>query len=119
MYLQIYICKNNKTIKGHEFESREGHIHKLLEWREDRLKVMEAEYSYMKFLKIKLKIFKFARGWWCTPLTSALRRSRQADLTDFKASVAYRASSCIANTIQRNPLLKKIINCKLDLEHAK
>ena len=45
--------------------------------------------------------------WWLTPLIPALRRQRQADLCEFKASLVYRASSRTGSkAIQRNPVSK-------------
>jgi hypothetical protein len=41
------------------------------------------------------------------PLIQALRRQRQADLCEFKASLVYRISFKTAKGIQRNPVLKK------------
>jgi hypothetical protein len=43
--------------------------------------------------------------WWCTQLTPALVRQRQADLSEFKASSVYRVRSKIANATHRNPVL--------------
>jgi hypothetical protein len=37
--------------------------------------------------------------WWSTPLDPALRRQRQADLYEFKASLLYRVSSRTARVI--------------------
>ena len=37
----------------------------------------------------------------------ALRRQRQADLCEFKASLGYRASSRTVRATQRNPVMKK------------
>ena len=43
----------------------------------------------------------------CMPLIPALRRQRQMDLCQFKASLIYRVSSRTARAIQRSPVLKK------------
>jgi hypothetical protein len=40
------------------------------------------------------------------PLIPVLRRQRQMDVCEFKASLVYRVSSRIARAIQRNPILK-------------
>jgi hypothetical protein len=45
--------------------------------------------------------------WQRTPLISALRRQRKADLCEFKACLVYRVSSRIARATQRNPVSKK------------
>ena len=34
-------------------------------------------------------------AWWCTPLIPALRRQRQAELYEFKASLAYTEKPCL------------------------
>ena len=39
------------------------------------------------------KNIKTTSQWWCTPLTPALGRQRQADLCEFKVSLVYRGSS--------------------------
>ena len=45
--------------------------------------------------------------WWCTPLTPALRRQRQADLYEFEASLVYIVSSRTVRAVtHRNPVLK-------------
>jgi hypothetical protein len=49
-----------------------------------------------------------ARHWWCMPLILALWRHRQADHCELEASLAYRESSRIARTSQRNPVLKNL-----------
>jgi hypothetical protein len=41
------------------------------------------------------------------PLIPAVRRQKQADLSKFKAKLAYRVSSSIARATQRNPVLRK------------
>ena len=41
------------------------------------------------------------------PLIPALRRLKQVDLCEFKASLVYRVSSRTARAIQRNPVSKK------------
>ena len=41
---------------------------------------------------------------WHIPLVLALRRQRQADLCEFKASLVYRESSRTARATQRNPV---------------
>jgi hypothetical protein len=42
--------------------------------------------------------------WWCTPLMPALRRQREEDLWEFKASLPHKASSRTTRVvIQRNP----------------
>ena len=40
------------------------------------------------------------------PLISALRRQRQMDLREFKASLVYRVCSRTARATQRNPVSK-------------
>ena len=40
------------------------------------------------------------------PLILALRRQRKADLSEFEASLVYRASSRTAKATQRKPVLK-------------
>jgi hypothetical protein len=42
----------------------------------------------------------------CRPLILALRRQRQVDLCEFKASLVYRASPRTVKDIQGNPVLK-------------
>jgi hypothetical protein len=37
-----------------------------------------------------LKIGSYSGQWWCKPLIPALRRQRQADLCEFKASIVCR-----------------------------
>ena len=44
--------------------------------------------------------------WWPMPLIPAVRRQRQADLCEFKASLVYRASSRTASKAIGNPVLK-------------
>ena len=47
------------------------------------------------------------RQWWCMPLIVAHGRQRQADLSEFEASLGYKVSSRIARTVtQRNSVLK-------------
>ena len=47
-------------------------------------------------------------AWWCAHLIPALRRQRQADLWEFKASLVYRVSSRTARAVtQRNPVSKQ------------
>jgi hypothetical protein len=41
------------------------------------------------------------------PLNLALQRQKQANLCEFKARLAYRASSRTAKALQRNPVPKK------------
>jgi hypothetical protein len=43
-------------------------------------------------------------------LIPALRKQRQADLCEFKASLVYRASSRISRATQRNPVSNKQIS---------
>jgi len=43
-----------------------------------------------------------ARWWWCKLLIPALRRQRQVDLCEFKASLVYRVSSRTGRAAQRN-----------------
>ena len=43
---------------------------------------------------------------WCTPLIPALGRQRQADISDFEASLVYTLSSRTARTKQRDPVSK-------------
>jgi hypothetical protein len=43
-------------------------------------------------------------AWWRTPLIPALGRQRQAQISEFQASLAYRVSSRTARTTQRNPV---------------
>ena len=46
--------------------------------------------------------------WWCTPLVPALGRQRQADLSEFEASLVYQASSRTARIVtQKNNVSKK------------
>ena len=47
-----------------------------------------------------------AGSWWSILLIPALRRQRQEDLCDFKASLVYRVSSRTARTTQRNTVSK-------------
>jgi hypothetical protein len=42
---------------------------------------------------------------WRTPIIPALRRQRQADLCEFKASLVYRASFRTDKDTQRNPVV--------------
>ena len=41
------------------------------------------------------------------PLMLALEKQKQEDLSEFEASLVYRASSRTARATQRNPVLKK------------
>ena len=43
---------------------------------------------------------------WCTTSTAALRKQRQADLCEFKASLVYKSSSRRARATRRNPISK-------------
>jgi hypothetical protein len=63
-------------------------------------------YKYLKRLKL------LAGCWWRMPLIPALKRQRQADLYEIKASLAYRVSSRTAKSTQRNPTLKTNNNNK-------
>ena len=50
------------------------------------------------------KIFT-AGQWWRTPLTPALRRQRQADLSEFEASLVYRVGSRTGSKATDKPCL--------------
>jgi hypothetical protein len=47
---------------------------------------------------------------WCIPLIPALRRERQVDLCEFKASLVYKASPRTAKIYTKKPYLKKTTN---------
>jgi hypothetical protein len=40
---------------------------------------------------VDLKDWQGRQAWWCTPFIPALKRWRQVDLCEFKASLVYRA----------------------------
>ena len=66
---------------------------------------MQIGHSYIKYINSKFfkKDYLLARQWWCTPVIPALRRQRQGDLCQFKASLVYRVSSRMARAVtQRN-----------------
>ena len=54
---------------------------------------------------VNLKIRMWVQRWWHTPLIPALRRQRQMELCEFKASLVYRARSRTLRAFtQRNPV---------------
>ena len=53
---------------------------------------------------------KGAGQWWRTPSVPALRRQRQAELCEFKASLVYRVSSKTARVTQYKCLEKQQTN---------
>ena len=52
-----------------------------------------------------MKLTKQSQAWQHTPLVPALRRQRQVDLCEIKASLVYRASLRTVRDTQRNPVL--------------
>ena len=48
-------------------------------------------------------------------LIPALRRQRQTDVCEFKASQVYRASSRTARATQRNPVIQTLLPTKEDM----
>jgi hypothetical protein len=49
-----------------------------------------------------------ARQWWCTPLIPALRKQRQSDLSDFKASLVHTEKPCLNKLpLQEKKIIKK------------
>ena len=54
----------------------------------------------------KQKCLIIRQAWWCRVLISALVRQRQADLSEFKASLIYKANSWAARATHRNPVFK-------------
>jgi hypothetical protein len=53
------------------------------------------------------------------PLIPALGRQRQADFSEFKASLIYKVSSRTAKAIQRNPVSKNNNNNKKERKKEK
>jgi hypothetical protein len=47
-----------------------------------------------------------SQAWWYTPLILRLRRQRQVDLCELKASLVYRVSSRTVRATQRNHFSK-------------
>jgi hypothetical protein len=54
---------------------------------------------------VKIHIFEAGR-WQCTSLMSALKRQRQ-EISEFKASLVYRANPMTARATQKNPVKTK------------
>jgi len=64
------------------------------------------ENLYHCFIK-KVRLPWVTGLWWPTPLIPELRRQRQAELCEFKASLVYRVNSRTAKAMQRNPVSKR------------
>lgn len=47
--------------------------------------------------------------WWHTPLFPAVRRQREVDLGEIKASLFYTETPSVAKATQRNPLSKLVV----------
>jgi hypothetical protein len=71
------------------------------------LKIQTKQWMMTTKKKSELRfMFIFSQAQWCTPLVPALRRQRQMDLCEFKASLVYIVSSRTAWTTQWEPVSK-------------
>jgi hypothetical protein len=55
---------------------------------------------------MKLEKWGFTGQWWYTTWILSLKRKRQRNVSEFEASLVYRASSRPARAIQQNPVSK-------------
>ena len=68
--------------------------------------VNESPSTYLKFI-VELKLKRSAGQWWHIPLIPALGEA-EASRSEFMANLAYKVSSRMASTTQRNPVSEKI-----------
>jgi hypothetical protein len=80
----------NGTNKGTRTESRLEHI--LLPGYTDTCQTVRKIHTDT-LLAYDFKYCIISWAWWCMPLITALRRQRQVELCEFKASLVYIVSS--------------------------